>query len=65
MGTYLQMSFPIRLCSLMCPFFSVLKRNRETIHTSKIWGLSQKKMYISFFARYQLYNISIDEKYCF
>ena len=31
MGTYLQMSFPIRLCSLMCPFFSALKRKRETI----------------------------------
>ena len=34
-------------------------------HTSKIPGLSQKKMYIGFFARYQLYNISIDEIYCF
>ena len=34
MGNHLQMSFPIRLCSLMCPFFSALKRNGETIDIS-------------------------------
>ena len=25
----------------------------------KIWGLLQKKIYIGFFARYQLFNITI------
>jgi len=49
-------------CILIQQYLYFIDKWFDNLHTSKIWGLSQKKMYIVFFARYQLYNVSTDEK---
>ena len=44
--------------SLLVVGDGISKRNEEWVHSSKIWGLLQKKMYMGFLARYQIFNIS-------